>query len=456
MSLSRQIRKIWAKFLAGPGWIRETHGLGFIFRHYRSPSLKLLFWCMAWYDRMFSWSARLLLIIFLFAFFFSSLSMRSPAILLYLFLSALLIADFVIGWIFLPRLKIVRTLPLRVRCGIPFTIQYSVTNLRKIFAYDINIDPNLPTVDLYSTENTHFFSFPPQAETTASLGMIAHRRGDFYIPQGIAESCFPFNIFKHCVLFSSGETLLVHPMTSRITGLFSSAGETIPFQSESTAPSPGESMDFFGCRPYRTGDTPRKINWRATARLNTPVVKEFQKQEVAQAAVILDNWQPASQTANILLSRLTVLTQDFKLTNRIFEAAVSMTASVVEMLAQRGFSVKTLAIGDGIHHIPKQRVQKTVGMEVLDKLALARTSVHDPFSSSGIEAITAAVSETGMVFLILMRYDDAVSSLLDVFESSHIPVVTILVTDGPRPAHMPDSVHVVPTEPLLTGADVVL
>ena len=47
-------RSLWLRFLDGPGWLRESHGLGFVFRHYRSPSLKLLFWAMAWYERLFT------------------------------------------------------------------------------------------------------------------------------------------------------------------------------------------------------------------------------------------------------------------------------------------------------------------------------------------------------------------------------------------------------------------
>ena len=50
----RVIRSLWLRFLDGPQWLRESHGLGFVFKYYRSPTLKLLFWAMAWYERMFS------------------------------------------------------------------------------------------------------------------------------------------------------------------------------------------------------------------------------------------------------------------------------------------------------------------------------------------------------------------------------------------------------------------
>ena len=34
----RLIGDLWRRFLDGPQWMRETHGLGFVFRYYRSPS----------------------------------------------------------------------------------------------------------------------------------------------------------------------------------------------------------------------------------------------------------------------------------------------------------------------------------------------------------------------------------------------------------------------------------
>ena len=59
----RLIGDLWRRFLDGPQWLRESHGLGFVFKYYRSPSLKLLFWAMAWYERLFSRPMRLLFIV---------------------------------------------------------------------------------------------------------------------------------------------------------------------------------------------------------------------------------------------------------------------------------------------------------------------------------------------------------------------------------------------------------
>ena len=101
----RMVRSLWLRFLDGPQWLRESHGLGIVFKYYRSPTLKLLFWAMAWYERMFSRPMRLLFIVIPMFAFFAMFALNSPAIPIFLFLVVLLAVDLVVGLIFLPRLN---------------------------------------------------------------------------------------------------------------------------------------------------------------------------------------------------------------------------------------------------------------------------------------------------------------------------------------------------------------
>lgn len=455
MHMRHFIRRKWEKFLEGPGWIRESHGLGFIFRHYRSPSLKLFFWGMAWYDRIFSWHARLFLIIYVFAFFFSSLSMRSPAITLFLILTALLAADFAAGWVFKPKLNITRKLPSRVRCGIPFKIVYDVTNLRKLPAYDVRFDPNITLPDLRYAELSAMNSFGGKQTGHAELKLIAFRRGIVSIPQGIAESIFPFNLVKHSVLFSEKQNLIVHPSVSQITGLFSLPGLSCPQRSDSlSSPKSGESMDFFGCRQYRPGDPLRKIHWRATARLRQPIVKDFQEEETSAAAIILDIYQPVTSLLKFKISLMDNVTLRYQ-PEPVFEAAVSMAASIAEQLTRRGVRIR--AFVSGSRAIQCNEGENTLSeQDVLDTLALAEPAILDPFSKNALPAIAGDVEDAGMVFLVVKRYDTAVAALIAELEKPDVQVVPILVSEKPRRTDLPENVIHVPAEPLLKGNGVVL
>ena len=104
----RFIGSLWGRFLDGPQWMRESHGLGFVFKYYRSPSLKLLFWAMAWYERLFSRPMRLLFIVIPMFAFFSMFTLNSPAIPLFIVMLVFLASDLAIGLIFRPRLSVER------------------------------------------------------------------------------------------------------------------------------------------------------------------------------------------------------------------------------------------------------------------------------------------------------------------------------------------------------------
>ena len=244
----KSIRSLWLRFLDGPQWMRESHGLGFVFRRYRSPSLKLLFWAMAWYDRLFSRPMRLLFIVIpIFAFFalftlnnpagpeqkyayqglFHALSaLNSPAIPVLLFLLALLTVDLLVGLVFRPRLSVERSFPARVRCGMAFRVTYRIRNLRRLPAADLLLDPNIELPELRRVHGFQYCSVPGRSERTFEMELKPFRRGVYSVTQGLAESAFPFNLFKHSVLFGRRELLTVHPASRAVSRLCRSAKAT--------------------------------------------------------------------------------------------------------------------------------------------------------------------------------------------------------------------------------------
>ena len=50
----------------------------------------------------------------------------------------------------------------------------------------------------------------------------------------------------------------------------------------------GESFEYIGNREYREGDNVRDIDWTATARLNTPIVREYRDEYFLRVGVVLD------------------------------------------------------------------------------------------------------------------------------------------------------------------------
>ena len=51
--------------------------------------------------------------------------------------------------------------------------------------------------------------------------------------------------------------------------------------------------DYYGLRPWQSGDSMRWIHWRTTAKMGRPTVLQFERQRNRDVALLLDPWLPA-------------------------------------------------------------------------------------------------------------------------------------------------------------------
>jgi uncharacterized protein (DUF58 family) len=113
------------------------------------------------------------------------------------------------------------------------------------------------------------------------------RRGVY--PEGVPRiaSGFPFGLSSSSRVLEVSNSLLVWPRTFAVGPIPRVAGGLF---SEGTAPRnrPGGSGDFLGVRPYRRGDSLRRVHWPQTARLGQMVVCELQSAAVPRVQVVLD------------------------------------------------------------------------------------------------------------------------------------------------------------------------
>ncbi|MFG0262636.1 MAG: DUF58 domain-containing protein, partial [Novipirellula sp. JB048] len=120
-------------------------------------------------------------------------------------------------------------------------------------------------------------------------------------PLSVASS-FPLDLFTARVIDQTPQTLEVFPR--RVTlkrgwqRMLSGRQEGGARASERTGRSDG---DFYGLRPYRDGDTLRKIHWRTSARLDEPVVTQYEQSRRIVLWVLVDGFQasPHSPDADV-------------------------------------------------------------------------------------------------------------------------------------------------------------
>jgi uncharacterized protein (DUF58 family) len=124
-------------------------------------------------------------------------------------------------------------------------------------------------------------------KTEVCWDFVPARRGAYpeHVPR--IASGFPFGLSSCSRALEVSDSVLVWPRTfavgpiPRVTGgLFS----------EGTAPRnrSGGSGDFLGVRPYRRGDSLRRVHWPQTARLGQMVVCELESNALPRVQVVLD------------------------------------------------------------------------------------------------------------------------------------------------------------------------
>ena len=88
--------------------------------------------------------------------------------------------------------------------------------------------------------------------------------------------------------------------------------------------------DYYGLRPWQSGDSLRWVHWRTTAKLGRPIVRQFERRRSRDVALVLDPWLPGHHYQE----------RD----EGLVELAISLAATAVADLTSRGHSHLTIAI----------------------------------------------------------------------------------------------------------------
>jgi len=121
----------------------------------------------------------------------------------------------------------------------------------------------------------------------------------------------PLGLMKANWRQSLRDTLVVMPRTYPVAPLQIGGSRRLQPGGVAFAGRIGDAEEFVSLRDYRSGDSPRRIHWKAWARTGRLVVKEYQDEFFVRHALLLDTF-PAGDAAH-------------------FEAAVSLAASLVMM-----------------------------------------------------------------------------------------------------------------------------
>lgn len=195
--------------------------------------------------------------------------------LLYLLLGAMLGLIVVSSWMSeqaIVGLELRRHVARGVTVGHDVRIAYDATNRK----------PRFPTIALELREvglsEPAFFARIGAGETRTATSVHRFvRRGIYPLGTLTVSTSFPFGLFfKERDVELPGE-LIIWPRHDLPVPAGSPGAGRARVRGQALAGQPGARGDYRGLRPYRPGDDPKDIHWRTSARLQTPVVREYER-----------------------------------------------------------------------------------------------------------------------------------------------------------------------------------
>lgn len=170
--------------------------------------------------------------------------------------------------------------------------------------------------------------FPTDNGTSIRYAITGVRRGVWAVGPLSLQTIDPFGFAQRVQEFGDTRTVTVVPEVVPLAPLssnFGAAGGTAHTSSTRL----GQGSDNLSPRRYVSGDSMRRIHWRATAHRGDLMVRQEEEESSPDALVVLDrtarHWDHQREHAD-----------------PAFEAAVSACASVALHLVQEGYSVDVL------------------------------------------------------------------------------------------------------------------
>lgn len=246
------------------------------------------------------------------------------------------------------------------------------------------------------------------------LSLLCKRRGAYVLRGFRVESDWPFGILRSRQTLAQERPLLVYPKFTRLSQLRLPTGRTYQPGGVALASTLGETTEYIGNREYRDGDNIRDIDWRATARMCRPIVREYREEYFMRVAVILDTHVPTSAKS---------ADED------LFESAVSIGAAVSDYMARQDYLVDLFAAGPNLYHLTAGRSLAYLD-QILDILACVDSSTTEPFNVIEPELLEN-LSKITTVICVMLDWDETRRAFVHRLAQQGAGIKVIVVRDRP-------------------------
>ncbi|MGE5296139.1 MAG: DUF58 domain-containing protein [Solirubrobacterales bacterium] len=363
-----------------------------------------------------------------------------PAFGVLAILLAVCLMAVVVGYIMRPRVQVTGNLPERVIAGQTAYLSYSVKNVGRMSAYNLSVRfLALPGTITQAGDAEMVARLAPGETAEVAITIQPKRRGNYPIGQPICETSFPFNLFRIGVAYSHPETLLVLPTFSWLRIPLQYVSRHVNTSQLRPAGRAGGSPEYIGSRPFQSGDSPKRIDVRAWARLGSPATKEYDDDLDDYAAIVLDTrvsegWGK-SKSGEI----------------KELEAAVNLCASVAYTIHQDCMIAMLLA-GPDLHEFATSPKPRRLA-RVHETLAGVNSSTGYSLDQIG-PLLEDRLPEISEIIFVVLRWDEMYQRLVQWAQRAGCHTTVVVIGEPSAAAPADDwlgNVQFIPAEEILAG-----
>lgn len=305
----------------------------------------------------------------------------------------------VVGFVLRPRVDVTAHLPDHVVAGQETQFRYTIKNVARVPAYDLSVRlAGLPaTIEQVGGPET-IARLGPGQSTQVVATVRARRRGSHPIPLPICESSFPFNLLRFSRVRKDRQTLTVRPVFYRLQLHLSHLAAESRYGLSGSAGRAEVSPEYAGNRPFLPGDSPRRIDTRAWARLSVPATKQYHNDSDSHVGLVLDT--------RIESARIRSAAQEIP----ELEAAVSLCASIAFTI-QRHCLIDWLLAGAELHDLTTW--PRTMRVDRVHEILATVDSTERYDLDRMADALANRFRRISQVMFVLLRWDNMYSDLLE-------------------------------------------
>ena len=287
-------------------------------------------------------------------------------------------------------INVERIVPAQIFAGEPFIVGFTVTNSHPVKRFSLScwglvisdrirwLRQEESPVQEKPYQPAVYFSDVPNGETRyQSYAGCLPQRGRYRFEQVQISTRFPFGFFRSRSDQTSPQDkneFFVYPKIGKLSSRWRSRQRRANESQQRFRYRPSrQSGEFLGVRPWQQGDTKKGIHWRASAKHQAPVVRQYELHQNQDCTIILDLYHEGNGGAG---------SGGDDARRESFELAVSFAATLVADWTRRGDANLFFATNNDTQEFIYAPLSFLVQDQILQRLTFAAPSKQDSLAET--------------------------------------------------------------------------